>query len=164
MKCTLAAIDIGSNGARLLIKAFDDEAVGLERVRKLMFVRVPLRLGKDVFTLGKVSKEREEMMIHMMKAYKQLMKVFRVDAYRACATSAMRDAENGMKVIKTIKKESGLDLEVVKGPTRHCCSSTTLWRRPTPMKATSPTSMWAVAAQRSHSSMTARSPKVTPII
>ena len=116
MKCTLAAIDIGSNGARLLIKAFDDEAVGLERVRKLMFVRVPLRLGKDVFTLGKVSKEREEMMIHMMKAYKQLMKVFRVDAYRACATSAMRDAENGMKVIKTIKKESGLDLEVVKGP------------------------------------------------
>ena len=64
MKCTLAAIDIGSNGARLLIKAFDDEAVGLERVRKLMFVRVPLRLGKDVFTLGKVSKEREEMMIH----------------------------------------------------------------------------------------------------
>jgi len=116
MKCTLAAIDIGSNGARLLIKAFDDEAVGLERVRKLMFVRVPLRLGKDVFTLGKVSKEREEMMIHMMKAYKQLMKVFRVDAYRACATSAMRDAENGMKVIKTIKKESGLDLDVVKGP------------------------------------------------
>lgn len=100
----------------MLIKAFDDEAVGLERVRKLMFVRVPLRLGKDVFTLGKVSKEREEMMIHMMKAYKQLMKVFRVDAYRACATSAMRDAENGMKVIKTIKKESGLDLEVVKGP------------------------------------------------
>ena len=78
----------------MLIKAFDDEAVGLERVRKLMFVRVPLRLGKDVFTLGKVSKEREEMMIHMMKAYKQLMKVFRVDAYRACATSAMRDAEN----------------------------------------------------------------------
>ncbi|MBM6992465.1 MAG: Ppx/GppA family phosphatase [Prevotella sp.] len=115
MKKTLASIDIGSNGARLLIKQFDDEAVGLDRVRKLMFIRVPLRLGKDVFTLGKVSKEREEMMIHMMKGYKQFMKLYKVDAYRACATSAMRDSENGPKVMTRIKKECGLKLEIVKG-------------------------------------------------
>lgn len=115
MKKTLASIDIGSNGARLLIKQFNDEAVGLERVKKLMFIRVPLRLGKDVFTLGKVSKEREEMMIRMMKGYKQFMKLYQVDAYRACATSAMRDSANGQKVIARIKKESGLTLEIVKG-------------------------------------------------
>ena len=64
----LASIDIGSNGARLLIKRFDPEASREEdRIKKLMFIRIPLRLGKDVFTLGKVSKEREKMMLHMMK-------------------------------------------------------------------------------------------------
>lgn len=115
MKKTLASIDIGSNGARLLIKKFNDKEVGLDRVKKLIFIRVPLRLGKDVFTLGKVSKEREQMMIHMMKGYKHFMKLFGVDAYRACATSAMRDAENGMHVLKKIKKETGIKIEIVKG-------------------------------------------------
>ena len=68
----LASIDIGSNGARLLIKRFDPEAIREEdRIKKLMFIRIPLRLGKDVFTLGKVSKEREKMMLHMMKGFKQ---------------------------------------------------------------------------------------------
>lgn len=115
MKKTLASIDIGSNGARLLIKKFNDKEVGLDRVKKLIFIRVPLRLGKDVFTLGKISKEREQMMIHMMKGYKHFMKLFGVDAYRACATSAMRDAENGMHVLKKIKKETGIKIEIVKG-------------------------------------------------
>ena len=115
MKKTLASIDIGSNGARLLIKKFNDKEVGLDRVKKLIFIRVPLRLGKDVFTLGKISKEREQMMIHMMKGYKHFMKLFDVDAYRACATSAMRDAENGMHVLKKIKKETGIKIEIVKG-------------------------------------------------
>ncbi|MGI6242448.1 MAG: Ppx/GppA family phosphatase [Prevotella sp.] len=115
MKKTLASIDIGSNGARLLIKKFNDEEIGLDRVKKLMFIRVPLRLGKDVFSLGKVSKEREKMMIHMMKAYKHFMKLFDVDDYRACATSAMRDAENGMHILRKIKKETGIKLEIVKG-------------------------------------------------
>ncbi len=115
MKKTLASIDIGSNGARLLIKKFNDKEVGLDRVKKLIFIRVPLRLGKDVFTLGKISKEREQMMTHMMKGYKHFMKLFGVDAYRACATSAMRDAENGMHVLKKIKKETGIKIEIVKG-------------------------------------------------
>lgn len=113
---TLAAIDIGSNGARLLIKRFEPEAsCEADRIRKLMFVRVPLRLGKDVFSLGKVSKERERMMTHMLKGYKQFMKLYKVDAYRACATSAMRDAENGKKVLKQLKEETGIGLEIIKG-------------------------------------------------
>ena len=115
MKKTLASIDIGSNGARLLIKKFNDKEVGLDRVKKLMFVRIPLRLGKDVFSLGKISKERERMMLHMMKGYKHFMKLFNVDEYRACATSAMRDAENGQQVMTRIKKETGIKLEIVKG-------------------------------------------------
>ena len=113
---TLAAIDIGSNGARLLIKRFDPEAPREEdRIKKIMFIRIPLRLGKDVFTLGKVSKEREKMMLHMMKGFKQFMKLNDVEAFRACATSAMRDAENGKKVLKKIEKQTGIKLEIIKG-------------------------------------------------
>ncbi len=112
---TLAAIDIGSNGARLLIKRFDDSASEFERIRKLMFIRVPLRLGKDVFTLGKISKRRAEMMLHMMKGFKQFMLLYDVKAFRACATSAMRDAENGKKVMERIKDKTGISLEIIPG-------------------------------------------------
>ncbi len=112
---TLAAIDIGSNGARLLIKRFDDSAPEFERIRKLMFIRVPLRLGKDVFTLGKISKRRAEMMLHMMKGFKQFMLLYDVKAFRACATSAMRDAENGKKVMERIKDKTGIGLEIIPG-------------------------------------------------
>ena len=112
----LAEIDFGSNGARLLIKRFDPEAHREEdRIKKVMFIRVPLRLGKDVFTLGKISKEREKMMLHMMKGFKQFMKLNDVEAFRACATSAMRDAENGKKVLKKIEKQTGIKLEIIKG-------------------------------------------------
>ena len=112
----IAAIDIGSNGARLLIKRFDPEAaVENDRIKKLMFIRVPLRLGKDVFSLGKISKERERMMMHMMKGFKQFMKLNNVEHYRACATSAMRDAENGKKVISKIRHQTGIKLEIIKG-------------------------------------------------
>lgn len=112
----LAAIDIGSNGARLLIKSFTPEALREEdRIKKVMFIRIPLRLGKDVFTLGKISKEREKMMLRMMKGFKQFMKLNDVQTYRACATSAMRDAENGKKVLKKIEKQTGIKLEIIKG-------------------------------------------------
>ncbi len=111
----LAAIDIGSNGARLLIKRFDDNAPEFERIRKLMFIRVPLRLGNDVFTLGKISKHRAKMMLHMMKGFKQFMLVNDVSRYRACATSAMRDAENGKKVMRLIEEETGIKLEIIPG-------------------------------------------------
>lgn len=111
----IAAIDIGSNGARLLIKSFDDNAPASSRIRKLLFVRIPLRLGQDVFTLGKVSKERQHMMMHMMKAFWQFMLLYKVEHFRACATSAMRDADNGKKVMRRIEKETGIRLEIIPG-------------------------------------------------
>ena len=112
---TYAAIDIGSNGARLLIKRFDDNAPEFDRIKRVLFIRVPLRLGKDVFTLGKISKEREVMMMHMMKGFKHFMLLNQVDDYRACATAAMRDAENGKKIMKSIMQETGIKLEIIRG-------------------------------------------------
>lgn len=111
----IAAIDIGSNGARLLIKSFDDNAPAASRIKKLLFVRIPLRLGKDVFALGKISKERQRMMMHMMKGFRQFMLLYNVEHFRACATSAMRDAENGKKVMRHIEKETGIKLEIIPG-------------------------------------------------
>ena len=100
----LAAIDIGSNGARLLIKNFRTAQDGSQQISRVMYMRVPLRLGSDVFTLGKISKER---MV--------LMKLNNVDDYRACATSAMRDAENGKKVLKKLYESTGINLEIING-------------------------------------------------
>ena len=111
----IAAIDIGSNGARLLIKRFDDSAPDFARIRKLMFIRVPLRLGKDVFTLGKVSKDRAKVMMHMMKGFRQFMLMHNVEVYRACATSAMRDADNGRKLMRKIEEHTGIRLEIIPG-------------------------------------------------
>ena len=111
----IAAIDIGSNGARLLIKSFDDNAPESSRIKKLLFVRIPLRLGKDVFALGKISKERQRMMMHMMKGFRQFLLLYNVEHFRACATSAMRDAENGKKVMRRIEKETGIRLEIIPG-------------------------------------------------
>ncbi len=111
----IAAIDIGSNAARLLIKSFDTDEMGGTRIRKRLFIRIPLRLGKDVFTLGKISKERQRMMLHMMKGFRQFMLLYEVEHFRACATSAMRDAENGKKIMQRIEKEANIPLEIVSG-------------------------------------------------
>lgn len=112
----MAAIDIGSNGARLLIKNFfRKDGIGEPKITRVMYMRVPLRLGKDVFTLGKVSKERQEKMLFMLKAFKQIMKLNDVVTYRACATSAMRDAENGEKVLRHLRRKTGIKVEIIKG-------------------------------------------------
>lgn len=111
----LAAIDIGSNGARLLIKNFRTIDEGEVQISRVMYMRVPLRLGQDVFTLGKISKERVLMMKHMLKAFRQIMKLNLVHDFRACATSAMRDAENGKSVMKKLRKDTGIDIEIIKG-------------------------------------------------
>lgn len=111
----LAAIDIGSNGGRLLIKNFRTASDGSQQISRVMYMRVPLRLGSDVFTLGKISKERMLMMKHMLKAFKQIMKLNQVDDYRACATSAMRDAENGKKVLNKLRKSTGINIEIING-------------------------------------------------
>lgn len=110
-----AAIDVGSNAARLLIKQLQTESDGKQRLRKLLFLRVPLRLGMEVFTDGKLSWEKADQFIHTMKAYRQLMKVYGVEHYRACATSAMRDSGNGKKVMKAIEKEAHIKLEIISG-------------------------------------------------
>lgn len=111
----LASIDIGSNGARLLIKNFRTVGEGEELISRVMYMRVPLRLGADVFALGKISKQRVLMMKYMLKAFRQIMKLNMVDDYRACATSAMRDAENGKKVMRRLRKETGISLEIING-------------------------------------------------
>lgn len=111
----LASIDIGSNGARLLIKNFRPvEGEGV-RVSREMYMRIPLRLGADVFTLGKISKQRTAMMKHMLKAFRQILKLNDVDDYRACATSAMRDAGNGRRVLRKLRRETGINLEIIDG-------------------------------------------------
>ena len=110
-----AAIDIGSNGARLLIKNVKEDSMGNVEFTKVLFLRIPLRLGKDVFSIGEISGERERMMMCMTKSYKQLMRLYNVEMYRACATSAMRDARNGKRILKRIKKKTGIDIEILNG-------------------------------------------------
>ncbi|WP_419870166.1 Ppx/GppA phosphatase family protein [Chryseobacterium sp. CT-SW4] len=110
----IAAIDIGSNAARLLINEVKVNNHVPEFI-KLNLLRIPLRLGMDVFTLGKIGEEREKMVIDSMKIFSDLMKIYKVDHYRACATSAMRDAKNGKNIIEEVKKTSGIDIEIISG-------------------------------------------------
>lgn len=111
----LAAIDVGSNAARLLIKHVDIDVDGNRSLNKLLFLRIPLRLGMDVFGDGRISKDRGMVFLSAMKAYKQLMKVYHVRKYRACATSAMRDAKNGKALMKRIKNKAHVNLEIISG-------------------------------------------------
>lgn len=111
-----AAIDIGSNAVRLLIKKVrDDETLLNKRLSKVLMLRVPLRLGFDVFSLGEVSDVKAVKLRRLMKAFRQLMKIYDVTDYRACATSAMRDARNGKSIIKNILKDTGISIEVIDG-------------------------------------------------
>ena len=91
----IAAIDIGSNAARLLINEVTEPKKGKPQFIKLNLLRIPLRLGMDVFTKGEIGPEREQMVIDSMKVFSNLMKIYKVEHFRACATSAMRDAKNG---------------------------------------------------------------------
>lgn len=110
----IAAIDIGSNAARLLINEVKINNRKPEFI-KLNLLRIPLRLGMDVFTLGKIGEEREKMVIDSMKIFSDLMKIYKVDHYRACATSAMRDAANGPEIIQQVKNTSGINIEIISG-------------------------------------------------
>lgn len=110
-----AAIDIGSNAVRLLIKSIDRDAVQEKKFKKLMLLRVPLRLGLDVFSIGELSEKKADKLRRLMKAFRQLMKIYEVDDYRACATSAMRDARNGDEIIKKIDKDTGIRIEIIDG-------------------------------------------------
>jgi len=111
----LAAIDIGSNAARLLITEVIEELEGKPIYKKLNLLRVPLRLGFDVFEDGYITSEKVDMMIQTLKAFRHLLNAYQVDAIKACATSAMREAKNAKDVLKKIEKETGLDIEVISG-------------------------------------------------
>ncbi len=111
----LAAIDIGSNAARLLISEVKEPKKGKPEFTKLNLLRIPLRLGLDVFAKGEIGADRKEMLTGSMRIFSDMMKVYKVQHYRACATSAMRDARNGREIIKQVKKESGIDIEIISG-------------------------------------------------
>lgn len=111
----IAAIDIGSNAARLLINEVSEQKKGDPVFTKLNLLRIPLRLGMDVFVKGEIGEEREKMIIDSMKVFSDLMNIYGVEHYRACATSAMRDAKNGTEIIDKVKKTSGIDIEIISG-------------------------------------------------
>ena len=111
----LAAIDIGSNAARLLISDVIISDSGKPEFQKLNLVRVPLRLGFDVFENRMISPEKEEMIVKTIKSYKYLIDVYEVKHIKACATSAMRDAVNSSDIINRVKEETGILIEVITG-------------------------------------------------
>lgn len=113
-KVNYAAIDIGSNAVRLLIKCVNEENAP-ELMSKVQLIRIPLRLGEDAFTMGVISAEKEKKLIRLMKAYKQLMKIYDVVDYRACATSAMRDARNGKDIARQIARKTGIRVDIIDG-------------------------------------------------
>ncbi len=110
----IAAIDIGSNAARLLINEVKENR-GKTEFTKLNLLRIPLRLGFDVFSKGEIGPERKQMVINTMKIFSQLMAMYKVEHYRACATSAMRDAKNGQEIIEIVKKEADINIEIITG-------------------------------------------------
>lgn len=111
----LAAIDIGSNAARLLINDVVQIPDGPTNFIKLSLVRVPLRLGFDVFETGTLSDSKVDKLIKTIQSYKLLLDVYEVDQLKACATSAMRDAANAAEVLQLVKENTGIDLQVISG-------------------------------------------------
>ncbi len=111
----LAAIDIGSNAARLLITEVIEKPGSKPEFNKLNLVRVPLRLGFDVFDKKEISAERVQMVLKTLRAYKCLLDVYDVKHVKACATSAMRDASNAKQILEQVKNETGIQIEVITG-------------------------------------------------
>lgn len=110
-----AAIDIGSNAIRLLIANIIEQENGPTLFRKNALVRVPIRLGEDVFINGEISAKNQERMEDAMKAFRLLMNAHQVLEYRACATSAMRDARNGFAFAKALKKKTNITIDIIDG-------------------------------------------------
>lgn len=114
MLLRFAAIDIGSNAIRLLFSNVYETSSG-PIIKKASLIRIPIRLGEDAFNLNRITEEKIVKLIKSMKAFRNLMEAYDVVSYKACATSAMRDAENGPEVIKRIFKESGVKLHIIDG-------------------------------------------------
>ena len=109
-----AAIDIGSNGIRLLI-AKVVEINGITSVQKLSLTRVPIRLGEDVFTNGSISEEKIKLFLKTIRAFKLLIEIYQVKDFRAVATSAMREAKNGNEIAALIKEKTDIDISLIDG-------------------------------------------------
>jgi exopolyphosphatase/guanosine-5'-triphosphate,3'-diphosphate pyrophosphatase len=109
-----AAIDIGSNAMRLLFCRVY-EVSGKPFFSKEELIRMPIRLGEDVFLKGKISSQKEERLITSLRGFSELIKAYDVTAYRAVATSAMRGASNGDEIINRAKKETGISIEIIDG-------------------------------------------------
>jgi exopolyphosphatase / guanosine-5'-triphosphate,3'-diphosphate pyrophosphatase len=110
-----AAIDIGSNAIRLLISNIIEVPGQPTRFKKSSLVRVPIRLGEDVFINNEISPENIIRMQDTMRAFKLLMKSHRVERYKACATSAMREAKNGQEIADLIRETSDIDIDIIEG-------------------------------------------------
>jgi ethanolamine utilisation protein eutA len=108
-------IDIGSNGVRLLISNVLEEENRSPIFSKASLVRVPIRLGEDVFEKGEISEENILRLSDAMQAFSLLMKVYNVEKYQACATSAMREAKNGNNIVLNIAKKTGISIEIIDG-------------------------------------------------
>ncbi|GAA3572318.1 exopolyphosphatase [Snuella lapsa] len=110
-----AAIDIGSNAVRLLISNIIEQKGKPVQFKKSSLVRVPIRLGADVFIKNKISKENTQRLLDTMLAFRLLMKSHKVVKYKACATSAMRESVNGKKVVEMVLEQAGVSIDVIDG-------------------------------------------------
>ncbi|MBS9463688.1 exopolyphosphatase [Flagellimonas sp. 389] len=110
-----AAIDIGSNAIRLLIHNVIEHREKPTVFKKSELIRVPIRLGEDSFTVGEISERNLARLIKTMKSFDLLMQVYGVEKYMACATSALREANNGQVVVEQVLKESGVKIEIING-------------------------------------------------
>jgi len=108
----LAAIDIGSNAVRLLIAEVGDDSTITDKVKLL---RVPLRLGFEAFFAGRIPQDKIVQLEKTLTAFKLLMEVYKVEDYKACATSAMREADNGQDIVAQMKKRTGISIEIISG-------------------------------------------------
>ena len=108
------AIDIGSNGVRLLIADIINKRDGSVTFHKHTLLRVPIRLGDDVFHQGYISEAKANKMIQTMHTFHMLMEIYEVSKYFACATSAMRDAENGQRIVKACA-DKGINIQIIDG-------------------------------------------------
>ncbi len=110
-----AAIDIGSNAIRLLIHNVIEET-GKETIfSKSALFRIPVRLGDDSFTVGEISAHNVHRILQTMQAFNLLMETMGIEKYKACATSAMREATNGIEIIQEIRKATGIPVEIIDG-------------------------------------------------
>lgn len=112
---TLGAIDIGSNAIRLLISNVEEDDTHTPIYKKVAFLRVPIRLGEDTFSEGSISEKKKVSLNEAMSGFSHIMKAYNVTDYIACATSAMRDADNSVEIISSIYKNTGIEIKIISG-------------------------------------------------